>query len=268
MKWSPQAEEAVSRVPFFVRRRVRKQVEEEASRVRAAEVTLDHVTACQKRFLKNMAAEVKGYRLETCFGANGCPNRAVIDDKLVKQVDDRLAARNLRELLLSLVEGPLKLHHEFRVSIADCPNACSRPQIADLGIIAAVRPRLSGEECTRCEQCVTACSEGAVAIRAEDDAPTIDTSLCVACGMCVRACPSGTLVSDAVGYRIMLGGKLGRHPQLAKELKGIYPKSDLLRIVDACLDHYTGENRKGERFGEILNRTGLSFLPLDPVKGR
>jgi anaerobic sulfite reductase subunit C len=268
MKWSPQAEEAVSRVPFFVRRRVRKRVEEEASRLNAAEVTLEHVTACQKRFLKNMESEVKGYRLETCFGGNGCPNRAVIDDGLVKQVDDLLAARNLRELLLSRVEGPLKMHHEFRVSIADCPNACSRPQIADLGIIAAVSPQLSGEVCTRCEQCVTACSEGAISLQAGADAPTIDLSHCVSCGLCVRSCPVGALVPDAAGYRIMLGGKLGRRPQLAKELKGIYSKSDLLRLVDACLDHFTTENRKGERFGEILNRTGMGFLPSHPVRER
>ena len=30
MKWTSQAEEAISKVPFFVRRRVRKRVEEEA----------------------------------------------------------------------------------------------------------------------------------------------------------------------------------------------------------------------------------------------
>ncbi len=268
MKWSPQAEEAISRVPFFVRRRVRKRVEEEASHLNAAEVTPAHVTACQKRFLKNMADEVKGYRLETCFGGNGCPNRALIDDELVKRVDDLLAARSLRELLLSRVEGPLKMHHELRVSIADCPNACSRPQIADLGIIAAMRPRLSDEECTRCDRCVDACSEGAVALGSGDDAPVIEMSRCVSCGMCVRACPTGTLVPEAAGYRIMLGGKLGRHPQLAKELEGIYSKSELLRIVDACLDHFTKENRKGERFGEILNRTGMEFLPLHPVGKR
>lgn len=262
MKWSPQAEEAVSRVPFFVRRRVRKRVEEEASRHNAREVTLEHVTACQKRFLRNMEDEVKGYRLETCFGGNGCPNRAVIDDDLVKQVDELLAARNLKEFLRSRVEGPLKMHHEFRVSIADCPNACSRPQIADLGIVAAVRPGFSGVECTRCEACVDACGEGAVTLGSDDDVPVIDTVRCVSCGMCVRVCPSGTLEPDAVGYRIMLGGKLGRHPQLAQELEGIHSKPDLLRIVEVCLDHYVKENRKGERFGEILNRTGLGFLPL------
>lgn len=260
MKWSPPAEEAVSRVPFFVRRRVRKRVEEEAARQRATLVTLEHVTACQKRFLRHMEEEVKGYRLEICFGSNGCPNRAFIDDTLVQELDALLGARNLREMLRSRVEGPLKLHHEFRVSIADCPNACSRPQIADVGIVAAVRPVSLGSDCTRCEACVDVCGEGAVVLRDDDPAPILDTTRCVSCGMCVAACSSGTLQCDVAGFRIMLGGKLGRHPQLAQELDGIYSKSDLLRIVDSCLDHFVKENHKGERFGEILNRTGTGFL--------
>ncbi len=52
MRWSKSAEQALSKVPFFVRRRVRRKVEEEADRQKAAEVTLDHVRICQQKFLK------------------------------------------------------------------------------------------------------------------------------------------------------------------------------------------------------------------------
>ena len=75
MKWAREAEEAVSRVPFFVRKRVRKRVEEEAQRHHAREVTLKHVQACKQKFIKNMEDEVKGHQVETCFGPGGCPNR-------------------------------------------------------------------------------------------------------------------------------------------------------------------------------------------------
>jgi sulfite reductase beta subunit-like hemoprotein len=34
----------------------------------------------------------------------------------------------------------------------------------------------------------------------------------------------------------------------------------MLAMVERCLDHYLEHNRKGERFGEILNRTGLDDL--------
>ncbi|MCU0572954.1 MAG: PCP reductase family protein [Syntrophobacteraceae bacterium] len=49
MKWTVEAEEAVARVPFFVRKRVRKRVEEEAARRGASVVLLKHVHDCQKR---------------------------------------------------------------------------------------------------------------------------------------------------------------------------------------------------------------------------
>jgi dissimilatory sulfite reductase (desulfoviridin) alpha/beta subunit len=143
MKWTREAEEAVSKVPFFVRKRVRKRVEEEAAGVGAGEITLEHVQTCQQRFLNRMEEEVKGFRVETCFGPSGCPNRAVAYDDLPRKIEDLLSRRNLKSFLKGKAKGPLKLHHEFRVSISDCPNACSRPQIADIGLIGARRPNIS-----------------------------------------------------------------------------------------------------------------------------
>jgi dissimilatory sulfite reductase (desulfoviridin) alpha/beta subunit len=42
--------------------------------------------------------------------------------------------------LKKIVRGSLRIHHEFRISISDCPNACSRPQITDIGLIGACHP--------------------------------------------------------------------------------------------------------------------------------
>ncbi len=260
MKWTTQAEQAVSRVPFFVRRRVKKRAEEEAVQNRALEVTLEHVRSCQQKFLKNMDSEVKGYRVETCFGPNGCPNRAVADDDLAGDLERIASQRNLRAFLKERVQGPLKMHHEFRISVSDCPNACSRPQIVDIGLIGASLPRLSQEECSRCEACVQVCKEDAVSLPEEAPAPVIDYHRCVACGRCISVCPTATLQEDVKGYRILVGGKLGRHPQLGTEIDGVYSKEDALKVVEKCLDHYMSQNRHGERFGEILNRTGTEFL--------
>ena len=72
MRWTKKAEEAISRVPFLVRKRVKKRVEEEAASYGAKEVTIDHVLTCQKRFMNRMEDEVKGFQVETCFGPTGC----------------------------------------------------------------------------------------------------------------------------------------------------------------------------------------------------
>lgn len=260
MRWTKQAEEAVSKGPFFVRRRVRKRVEEEAGRSGEELVTLDHVTSCKRKYLENMEDEVKGHQLETCFGPSGCPNRAVADDMLAEDLEKALSGKKLRDFLKTKVRGPLKMHHEFRVSISDCPNACSRPQIVDFGAIGAEMPALSENSCTGCAACVAVCKERAIEIDPVSDTAHLDQEKCLYCGKCIKVCTAGALSVEAHGYRVILGGKLGRHPQLGKELEGIFSERQLVELIDKCLDHHMAHNCEGERFGEVINKTGLSFL--------
>jgi anaerobic sulfite reductase subunit C len=267
MKWTTEAEEAVSRVPFFVRRRVKKRVEEEAVRRGDQMVDMRHVQECRQKFLKNMDQEVKGYQVETCFGPGGCPNRAVVDDDLAKKLEQLLARKELRKFLKERVKGPLKMHHEFRVSASDCPNACSRPQIADLGLIGANRPEIVGDDCNQCGECVEICRENAISLEEDSDSPQLDAEKCLSCGQCIEVCPTGTLIPGRSGYRVLVGGKLGRHPRLAEELQGIYSKEEVLNLVEKCLDLYMKESIRGERFGEILKRTGTGPLTGDDKRG-
>jgi dissimilatory sulfite reductase (desulfoviridin) alpha/beta subunit len=260
MKWTHEAEEALSKVPFFVRKRVRRRVEEEAVRSGSREVSLQHVATCKKRFLTSMDEEVKGYHVEACFGPTGCPNRAVKDDDLAGRVEEILSSKDIRSFLKDKVKGPLKMHHEFQVTISDCPNGCSRPQIADVGLIGACLPGFSEEPCSRCGACVEACREGAIALADDRDRPSIDFNKCLACGQCITACPTGTLKEEKCGYRVLVGGKLGRHPQLGRELGGIRTKEEALKIVGRCVDFHMSHNLVGERFGEVLNRTGIEAL--------
>jgi anaerobic sulfite reductase subunit C len=262
MKWTDEAADAISKVPFFVRGRVRRRVEEEAARSGASTVTLEQVQTCQKRFLNRMADEVRGYRVELCFGSAGCPNRAAEDDEFPKKIETLLAGLDLKSFLKEKVPGPLKLHHEFRVSISDCPNACSRPQIGDLGLIGARSPKISAEPCVQCGACVEACREKAVLLAGKW--PVVNLEKCVFCGQCISACPTRTLQEDRRGFRIQVGGKLGRHPRLAKELPEIHDPAETLRIIGKILDFYRRRCREGERLGEILDReTSLpeEFIP-------
>ncbi len=258
MRWSSEAEEAISRVPFFVRKRVKKRVEEEAGQAGAEMVTMEHVRSCRRKFLGNMEKEVKGYQVETCFGSGECPNRASPEEEdLARRIENLPAMKKLKSFLKERVEGPLKMHHEFRVSISDCPNACSRPQIVDVGIIGARQPEVSEEPCTECGSCVEVCREDAVTLPEEADRPALDPEKCLSCGQCLTVCPSGTMKEAKRGYRILIGGKLGRHPRLARDIGGIYTGAEVLEIVERCLDHYMKHNQHGERFGEILERTNF-----------
>ncbi len=260
MRWTPEAEKAVERVPFFVRKRVRKRVEEEAFRSNAKLVRIEHVQRCKERYLNRMEDEVKGYQVETCFGPSGCPNRAIGDDEIAGLIEERISRRDWRAFLEGRVRGTLKMHHEFRVSVSDCPNACSRPQIADVGLLGAREPALTDETCSRCDACVEVCREAALSLPEDAARPVLDTERCLFCGQCIDVCPTGTLREARRGYRIVVGGKLGRHPRLATPLQGIHDREQALEWLDRCLDFYRDRSERGERLGEILNRTGLDAL--------
>jgi dissimilatory sulfite reductase (desulfoviridin) alpha/beta subunit len=199
--------------------------------------------------------EIKGWRVETCKGPKeGCANRAAPDDALAADLDAVFRGRDFGVGLHALLGRPPKRRHEFTVAIADCPNACSRPQIADLGLIGAAEPLQTSEVCHQCMGCVHACREGAVTHPGL--LPIIDPSRCVRCGACTRVCLSGTLQAGRRGWRILLGGRLGRHPRLASEIDGLYSREGVLAAADSCIRFYLRQARSGERFGELLERAG------------
>jgi dissimilatory sulfite reductase (desulfoviridin) alpha/beta subunit len=266
MKWTSEAEAAIKKVPFFVRKRVRDRVEKEAGESGKASVGLAEVKSTQQRYLNKMASEVKGYQLDVCFGPNGCPNRAIASDTLMKKLEDCLEQAQLLSFLKRELGDNLKFHHEFRVTAAECPNACSQPQIKDIGIIGVCEPLITPNPCTGCEACKAACPDDAITV--ENQCVEIDATRCLACGKCADVCPTGTIARGNTGYKILLGGKLGRHPRLAREVPGIFTGDETIEMVKSCITYYKQNSRGGRRFAEILTEEDFRrlFLSLHLVK--
>jgi dissimilatory sulfite reductase (desulfoviridin) alpha/beta subunit len=253
MKWTEEAEEAVKKVPFFVRKRVRERVEKEAADAGKNVVTIAEVKATQKRYLAGMSSEVRGYQLDSCFGPGGCPNRAYSGEDLSKRIESILKEEDLLGFLKKNVKGDLKFHHEFRITFSDCPNACSQPQIKDIGIIGADQPVITDEKCSLCEACVESCAEGAVSIDRQKELPLINSDLCLKCGKCITACPTGTISSGKKGFRVLLGGKLGKRPRLARELGCTLSDDEAFEVVKECINLYKRKSTGGKRFAEIMD---------------
>ncbi len=258
MEWTNEAEKAVGKVPFFVRKKVKKRVEREATEAGCTRVTIAEVKATQARFLGNMESDIKGFQVEGCFGPGGCPNRAVDCDALTGKVEKIFEEADLPAFLRENVDGKLKYHHEFRTSLAECPNCCSQPQIKDVGIIGAALPKVTEEVCLNCNECVDACGENSITLTGEG--VNIDFSTCLACGKCAQVCPSGTIAFEKQGFKVQLGGKLGRRPRLAKELPGIYDEEEVLEIVKFAVEFYKKKSENGKRFAEILEEGDLGLF--------
>lgn len=258
MKWTPEAEAAVKKAPFFVRKKIRARVEKEATAEGKAVITPAEVEATRRRFLANMSAEIKGYQVDACFGPSGCPNKAVEAGGLLKAIEEYMESADLLGFLKATVEGDLKFHHEFRITLAECPNACSQPQIKDIGIIGARVPRSSVAECSQCGACEGICREEAISL--ETHGPVVLGERCLSCGQCVVACPTGALETGKAGFRIQVGGKLGRHPRLARELPGIHDEKTVLSVVRYCVDFLKTRSKNGRRFGEAFTDADFEKL--------
>ncbi len=264
MNWDKEAEERLKRVPFFIRKRVKREVEKEAAARGDRVVMPIHLEICRKRYISSTRDQTRGYEVELCFGADGCPNAISDIRPLAEELKEILEGSGLTSYLKEMVQGPLKMHHAFRVSISNCPNSCSRPQIVDFGLIATATIRVNRDEglCTLCNLCVEVCREDALTMDKNLLSPMIYGNRCLGCAQCARVCNTGTISVENTGFRVLIGGKLGRHPQLGFELPGIYDHSEVKRVLQTCIDHFMANKGGKYRLGTIINKTGVDFLRL------
>lgn len=190
------------------------------------------------------------HSLKVCRGATGCPH-AVIGRDISEEIGAVMARSGWGAFLAAGVK-PIRHHHQFRLAVASCPNGCSQPHIADFGLIAFGRVGVDPDACTACGLCVDACAEKALTL---GDSIGLDPSRCLGCGACVRVCPTGALRTAETGWRVLLGGKLGRHPRLAHEL-GVYGLPEAMGILERVLRVLMSQGRPGLRLGDLVERMG------------
>ena len=152
--------------------------------------------------------------------------------------------------------GRSGIPHKFKVCVTGCPNACLKPVENDLGIIGVVRKIFVKEKCNYCGLCQVICPVGA--IKVEEDELHYDPAKCIHCGDCILACPSYAWKKEKVGYKIFVGGKMGKFPHLGREVFSFLEGEEkILPLIEKTLEFYKKEGKRGERFGETLARVGL-----------
>jgi len=203
-----------------------------------------------KKELAEVGLEVGacGPRVRTITACQGkiCSHGLIDSQKIAKKIDERLF-------------GKSGLPHKLKIGITGCPNACIKPQENDIGIMGIMSKTYQQDLCNFCGLCVEVCPVKAIKIKKEK--LEFDENKCIGCGDCVFSCPTGAWEKVGEGYRLFLGGKMGKFPKLGiKAIDFIYSEDELLRIVEQAFKFYKKEGRKGERFRDTLERLGLEYF--------
>jgi anaerobic sulfite reductase subunit C len=269
--WDKEAEAALGRTPFFVRAMVRKKVSENVAKKGGSRVTLADFREAESKFRDMMAgksrAELEGMMpkdnqpgvemvvIEMCRNEiSGCPHTLIRTSEWKEAVQRWVEEKSINERLRARVPGDRVLfHHKLRISVAGCPNGCSRPQIADIGIVGCVSPDVDPKNCTFCGACTEACPDDAIAV--EGDPPVFDRKACQGCTACRDACPDGCIRLSPARARIILGGKLGRHPHLAEPIAEAETTKEMIEFIDGVFEDYIKNSNPGERYAEYFVRT-------------
>jgi anaerobic sulfite reductase subunit C len=144
---------------------------------------------------------------------------------------------------------------KIKFAVTGCPNACAKPQENDFGVMGILKPAIYTNDCTGCGTCTFMCPEKAIIM--EDDRAKILWDICNLCGACVGACPSNLISEEWKSYRIIVGGKVGKHPKLGKELTGAKSTQEAVAIFRKIIDWSKKNTNVGERFGDSLDRIGF-----------
>lgn len=189
-------------------------------------------------------------------GSTGPSVRAIVS---CKGTVCRYGLEDTQELCRQLDQAfyGMPMPAKFKIGITGCPNNCIKTQLNDLAFMGQSVPKYDEDQCTNCYACVSVCK--VKAIEETENGIRIDRNECVNCGSCIKVCPTGALTAADKGYAVFLGGKFGRKYIIGRRMEGLYSIEETVDLTAKILDYYKSNAQAGERFGDMLERTGFDL---------
>lgn len=176
-----------------------------------------------------------------CQGNTVCPRGLINPQDIAQKLDEKYFA--------------MEVPHKFKIGVTGCPASCAKPQENDFGIMGGVDPKWVEAECIGCSLCQEVCRMDA--IKVEDGIVTFEREKCDFCGDCISSCPTDAWIIDRTGYSLLIGGKVGRSPQMGVKFAELVNETELFEILNRTMKFYNENALKGERVGDTVQRTGL-----------
>lgn len=152
----------------------------------------------------------------------------------------------------------VELPNHISIAIAGCPNACTAPLLADIGVIGVAMPEPRGMPRGNSRTERFECPEGAIAY--SGDEAVWHQDLCTYCGQCIDFCDLGGWKLAKKGYAVYLGGRLGRHPRLGAKIAEFLSEDETAALIDRTLDAFKQSANPGEKFADFIQNFGVERL--------
>uniref|UniRef100_A0A7C4NQ51 Light-independent protochlorophyllide reductase subunit B-like C-terminal domain-containing protein n=1 Tax=Thermodesulfobacterium geofontis TaxID=1295609 RepID=A0A7C4NQ51_9BACT len=106
----------LKKVPFFVRKKVKNEIEKYIRTQGKDQVTLEDLIKAKEILLNKIAEVDKGYEVSGCFGVETCPNAITSSSRLLEGLEKILEEEKITEFLQEKVNKKLKVHNKFKVA--------------------------------------------------------------------------------------------------------------------------------------------------------
>lgn len=178
--------------------------------------------------------------------------------ELKNEIAQELRSLRVSEMIIDSARDNTRSvpHHRFAVSISGCPRGCSSPETTAFGISGVSRPVVTGETCSECLACASACGQDAISVASGK--PRINTLRCDCCASCVKACPTGKLAVEGTRFRITVGGRFGRYHRVGYELFRIADKLTLMKALGASVATIKEDSGGYEDLSRVVSRVGVA----------
>lgn len=257
MEWTVEANNEIGAFPYFARFRARKLIESNNKKINKNIVEMEDVLKIKedeyiKKLLEidyklNNIEYKQNLKINICGGIRGC-KRSHFDDMEVAKIFYKVLEETQ---ILKVIETSkeTRKNSSLKAAISGCPNSCSQPQIQDIGIVGYRKPKVIDGKCIQCGLCGQSCVLDLIEI---DSEARIEIDSCIGCGKCIEVCPSGSIVELEKGYRILVGGRLGKLPQLAKTYVEVTSLEDLEFYLRRLIKNFEKCLKEGIRFSDLV----------------